>query len=326
MPHRILFFSALFCLFFSRSFAQTPEYTEWVGKGNELYEAKKYKESAMAYSRAFASIGGKAIPSDRYNAACSWSLAGDKDSAFSHLNSLATKANYKNYNHLVTDTDLDNLHNDARWKTLCEQVKQNKEKAEEHLNKQLVATLDTIYQTDQQSRQQVGSVQSKYGNDSKEMKELWKTMGFHDSLNLIKVVAILDKYGWPGPEIVGDQGSTTVFLVIQHADIKTQEKYLPLMREAVKAKKAQPSSLALLEDRVALRQGKKQTYGSQVYSDAQGQYLAPMTDPDNVDKRRAEVGLGPLAGYLQSFGLTWDVEAYKKELPQLEARKKKIEE
>ena len=89
------------------------------------------------------------------------------------------------------------------------------------------------------------------------------------------------------------------------------------MREAVKNQKARPSQLALLEDRVALRQGKKQIYGSQL---AQNQttlqyYVLPLEDPDNVDKRRAEVGLHPLSIYLENWNVKWDVEQYKKDLP-----------
>ena len=40
-----------------------------------------------------------------------------------------------------------------------------------------------------------------------------------------------------------------------------------MMRDAVKMVKAKGSSLALLEDRVALRQGKRQIYGSQIGRD-----------------------------------------------------------
>jgi hypothetical protein len=141
----------------------------------------------------------------------------------------------------------------------------------------------------------------------------------YDSLNLISIVSILDKHGWLGPEIIGEQGNSTLFLVIQHANITTQQKYLPMMREAVKKGNARPSSLALLEDRVLLRTGKNQIYGSQIGIDSNTNlnYVLPLDDPDNVDKRRAEVGLQPLADYISLWNLTWDVEAYKKELPAL---------
>jgi hypothetical protein len=54
-------------------------------------------------------------------------------------------------------------------------------------------------------------------------------------------------------------------------------------------------------------------------------YVLPLDDPENVDQRRAAVGLQPLADYISHWNLTWDVEAYKKELPDLiekENRKK----
>ena len=97
-----------------------------------------------------------------------------------------------------------------------------------------------------------------------------------------------------------------------------------MMRDAVKNGKVNGSSLALLEDRVALRQGKKQIYGSQIARDPETQthYVLPLDDPDNVDKRRAEVGLEPLANYVIRWQIKWDIEQYKKDLPAIEAKEK----
>ena len=121
------------------------------------------------------------------------------------------------------------------------------------------------------------------------------------------------------------QGNSALFLVIQHADQKTQEQYLPVMREAVAKGNAAASSLALLEDRVALGQGKKQIYGSQIgmFAETNENYVLPLEDPDNVDKRRSEVGLGKLQEYVSYWGLTWDPEEYKKNLPRYEEVQKK---
>jgi hypothetical protein len=96
-----------------------------------------------------------------------------------------------------------------------------------------------------------------------------------------------------------------------------------MMRDAVKKGNAQGGSLALLEDRVALRQGKKQIYGSQIgSSEIQLYHVLPMEDPDNVDKRRAEVGLSPLADYVIHWQIKWDVEQYKKDLEKMIASEK----
>jgi len=300
------------------------EYFDLVKIADSLYNSKDFKQSADKYSEAFKANGWKGFSTDRYNAACSWALASVPDSAFFQLDRIATLMNYTNYGHITTDQDLISLHYDTRWKSLLEKIKQNKEKAEANLNKPLVAILDTIYIEDQKYRKQIDEIEEKYGWESKEMKAHWKIINEKDSINLIKVKAILDQYGWLGSDVVGGQGNSTLFLVIQHSDLATQEKYLPMMREAVKKGKAQGSSLALLEDRVALGQGKRQIYGSQIGRDPATQiyYVSPLEDPDNVDKRRAEVGLGPLSDYVSRWQIKWDVEQYKKDLPKLEEKTK----
>jgi hypothetical protein len=305
---------------------QIPQkYFDLIKKADSLYQAKDYKNSALTYSSAFKANGWKAMSDDRYNAACSWALSNVPDSAFFNLFRIAKMMNYINYNHISTDTDLQSLYSDKRWDELLKIVKQNKEKAEANMNKPLMQKLDSIYTDDQKYRKQIGETETKYGRESKEIKELWSVIREKDSVNLIQVKVILDKYGWLGPDVIGPQGNNTLFLVIQHADQATQEKYLPMMREAVKKGNAQGSALALLEDRVALRQGKKQIYGSQIGRDETGAYyVSPLEDPDNVDKRRASVNLPPLADYTIKWNIKWDVEQYKKDLPKLEEKQKKM--
>ncbi len=247
----------LFCITTNFCLAQTKQYSDFVKKADSLYKVKDYKNSALNYSSAFKANGWKDFIKDRYNAACSWALSGNADSAFFQLNRIATKVNYSNYEHITTDSDLDGLHRDKRWLPLIELIKQNKDKAEANLNKPLANRLDSIFIEDQKYRQMIGDIEKRYGDESNEMKNLWRTIRQKDSINVIKVTAILDKFGWLGADVVGAQGNHTLFLVIQHSDQKTQEKYLPMMREAVKNGKASGSNLALVEDRVALGQGKK---------------------------------------------------------------------
>ena len=199
----------------------------------------------------------------------------------------------------------------------------NKQKAEANLDKELVAILDTIYQEDQKYRMQLDEIEKKHGRESDEMNVLWEIIHEKDSINLILIKKILDKNGWLGPDIIGEQGNLTLFLVIQHSDLETQLKYLPMMRDAVKNENAVSADLALLEDRVALRQGKRQIYGSQIGRDPEtGEYyVSPLTDPENVDERRAEVGLGTIADYINHWGMTWDIKKHKQRTAKIEAEK-----
>ena len=296
------------------------EYSILTKKADSFYNAKEYKNSALTYSGAFQILGGKGTMRDRYNAACSWALAGYPDSAFFNLERISTMLNYSNYSHISIDPDLKSLYSDKRWKPLLELVKANKDKTETFSNKELAHELDTIYEDDQKYRMQLEEVEQKYGWQSNETRDLWNVINAKDAENLIKIETILDKYGWLGNEEIGTQGNMTLFLVIQHADLSTQEKYLPMMRETVRNGRAKGYNLALLEDRVALGEGKKQIYGSQVRQNPQthSYYVCPLEDPDNVDQRRAKVGLSPLSQYITHWNMKWDVEQYKKELPELE--------
>lgn len=188
----------------------------------------------------------------------------------------------------------------------------------------LADQLDSIYSEDQKYRAQIIEGQKKFGAASVEVKALWQIIAVKDSINIIKVKAIIDQHGWPDSDVIGKNGSKTLFLVIQHSDLAIQEKYLPIMREAVHKGNAAASHLALLEDRVALDQGKNHIYGSQVGQDPKTNkyYVRPLDDPDNVDRRRAKVGLEKLAKYLKHWNLKWDVKQYKKDLPKIEALEK----
>lgn len=284
-----------------------------------LYEAEAYAASAAAYSAAFGELGGKGQMHDRYNAACSWALADGVDSAYTQLWVIADRMDYAELAHITTDSDLNTLHADPRWQPLIARVSANKEKLEAHYDKPLVALLDSLHAKDQDLRLQSADLEARYGRESTEMRAHWKRIRTTDSLNQTLVTRILDERGWLGPEVVGPRGASTLFLVIQHADLPVQQKYLPMMREAVKQGKASGSSLALLEDRVRMRQGLPQRYGSQVGRDAAtgAYFLVALEDPDKVDELRAEVGLQPLADYLLNWNMIWDPEAHKRDLPEL---------
>lgn len=114
---------------------------------------------------------------------------------------------------------------------------------------------------------------------------------------------IVDEYGWPTFSLVGESAATAAWAIAQHADhdVELQERMLELMRVAVADEEADPSQLAFLEDRVALNQGRAQIYGSQIGCVDGEAVPGPIEDEENVDARRAEVDLEPLADYLAQF-------------------------
>ena len=185
-------------------------------------------------------------------------------------------------------------------------------------NQQISAELDSIWKTDQGIRMELIQLQQQGKSNTLEFKELIGEMKTQDSINQKKVIEILQN-GWP--ENLNLQQNQTIFLVIQHADVDTQKKYLPIIESAVKNGKTLASNLALLKDRIALREGGKQIYCSQVWYDAKTgkNYVRPIENPEKVDSLRAEVGLPDMKTYLQqAFQMNWSLEKYYKDLPKLQ--------
>ena len=130
---------------------------------------------------------------------------------------------------MCSEQDLVALKKDNRWRKLLKDVKKSEKEISKNHDKKLINELSIIYEEDQKYRQIIDSVQGSFGRGSVQMDSLWKTSVYVDSVDLVKVKKILDKKGWLGPDVITKRGSTTLFLVIQHSDQQTQEKYLPMM-------------------------------------------------------------------------------------------------
>jgi hypothetical protein len=130
-----------------------------------------------------------------------------------------------------------------------------------------------------------------------------------DQDNITRMRELLKQYGWPGPELIGNDGTLAAWLLVQHSDLDLQSLALPFVHDAFLAKKLPGACYALLQDRVLVGNGKPQVYGSQAkpFNEWKNHTpaLEPIDDEANVDKRRAEVGLGPLAEYIQSLKSTY---------------------
>ena len=309
-------------------------YAELIVEAEGLYEQEEYLKSGHKYADAFliSETEGYFI-NDRFYAARSWTLANEIDSAFVQLFYFANHLyDTENFYHFsvsyflqIPETLLDipylnSLHRDKRWDEFIDILKDNRNKAKAGLDMELVVILDTLYKIDQSIRDPIDSIVQVHGWESEKLKEYEKIMHKQDSINLITVENILDEYGWLGADVIGHDGNLTLWLVIQHSPLDTQEKYLPMMMEAFKKGNARADHLAYLEDRVAVRQGKKQLYGTQLAPDyLPGEWVvSPLLDPDNVDKRRAEIGLDSLHKYVSQWGLNWDLELHKQRLAEYE--------
>lgn len=113
-----------------------------------------------------------------------------------------------------------------------------------------------------------------------------------------RIQEIVVEHGWPGTSMVGEAGANAAWFLVQHAVLEPefQEQCVELLAASVKAGEASGYHLAMLHDRVLIRQGQPQIYGSQHEIDEQGRMRPlPIANPGGVDERRKAVGLEPLA-------------------------------
>lgn len=112
-----------------------------------------------------------------------------------------------------------------------------------------------------------------------------------------RIKIIIATYGWPGSDLVGQDGCEAAWLLVQHAvlDTKFMESCIPLLEIAVKNKKAEGKHLAFLKDRVLTMSGQPQIYGTQFDINEDGKMFSlPLQDPEKVNELRKEVGLESL--------------------------------
>jgi hypothetical protein len=119
----------------------------------------------------------------------------------------------------------------------------------------------------------------------------------HDE-NAALLTRVFDDIGWPGRREYGDDGAGAAFLILQHAigHPTLQRRGLALILDAIPEGQANPLDAAYLSDRIAIFEGREQSFGTQFDWDANGQLSpAPTRDPETLDERRASVGLPPIA-------------------------------
>jgi len=296
-----------FC--FGQQYLTPPkEYYSNLSIADSLSELKEYEKATRYLNLAFESFGWRGTPDDRYKAAKIFALASNYDSAFKNIERLG-RQEFINYIKISNDSAFADLRqsNPIRFDTLLNKIKLNKEKFAPKQNLVWSNYLDSIFYEDQAIRRKFQKVAMVKGWDSPEAKAFLPEMRIKDSLNLIAVENFVDNYGWQSKEIIGQHGNLTLFLVIQHSDSATQEKYLPILRKAVQQKKANPADLALLVDRLSVAKYGYQIYGSQVHQDTLTKKMVffPIKNEIDVDKRRKKMGLQPLAEYAKLFGMEY---------------------
>lgn len=120
-----------------------------------------------------------------------------------------------------------------------------------------------------------------------------------DRRNTSRLKEIVLAQGWPDTARVGLDGVVAAFMLVQHADQDPafQEEMLPHVEAAHRYGGLPGECVAMLTDRILVAKGERQIYGTQSRIVNGVVKIAAVEDPDNLDQRRAQLGMVPIAEY-----------------------------
>lgn len=169
---------------------------------------------------------------------------------------------------------------------------QGPEQADRELRKIIIDAIGLIDElnrrgrADQDIREELG--------DAPWAQDVVERMNTIDADNTAFLAEVIAQYGWPGLDIVGEEGARHAWLIAQHAEFELQQRWLPLLERAVALGRAEPAQAAFLQDRVLMRRGEKQRYGTQLHLvDAEWERW-PIVDPEGINTRRLAAAMEPL--------------------------------
>ncbi|MCE7994513.1 MAG: hypothetical protein HEP71_21190 [Roseivirga sp.] len=156
----------------------------------------------------------------------------------------------------------------------------------------LKSILDDLYEKDQGSRK---------GGSAPHPAEDFKYLEI--------AISIIEQCGMPTLENVDRKHINTLWLVFQHGTHRYRKEYFSYFQMAAEKDELNKGSVALMQDRILMGDKKPQIYGSQVRgSGPDGSFeLYELQDPEYVDQRRAEMGLGPLEEYVARWGIEFSI-------------------
>lgn len=250
------------------------DYWKMMFHADSLFDARLYDEARQVYDLVF-SEDRYILPSQLSQAASKMTSIGDNQAALAYLrHRVAMEKDFYEDPLMTSYTELTDTfeQRSQRW----------------HYDLELKKTLEGIFERDQYDRLLWSQAVKNNPSDTERNDGLARRALMTDSLNLVLVSNILSQYGFPSRELVGDFGNQAVWLVFQHAGLDYQKRFLPQLEAAVSRGDIAPLYLAMLRDRIDVREGRPQRYGTQI--DEKGN-LAPLLDTSRVNQWRQEVGL-----------------------------------
>jgi len=269
-------------------------------QGDSLRLAGDLAGAVEAYREAVAHPGDD--EADAYALASTFALQPQyPDSAFFYLDrALETEESMQP----LYDADLYFLTEDERWNQVEErQLDKLATQVAGPFNRAYARDLLRIRMKEWGFRYHIMLAYRQLGPASPILSALAKAMDEHHSANEVEIRRLIQKHGWPELSAVGEEAAYAAGNVINHADLATRQKYLPLLKTVCERGEGDWSRYAHILDRTELELGNPQVYGTQMEQNEETGRYEPrlMIDPKHVNERRAEKGMEPIETQLKRF-------------------------
>lgn len=238
--------------------------------------------------------------------ACTYGRDGQADSAFKYLNE---NLRYDTSIYALINPDFLFIRNDPRWvafenRWIDSVLRYSPNKIKDI---PLAKKLWHMYALDQAYFYEMKVLDPTYGDSSALMstfQNLKREINLENERLLDSIVAVK---GWPKISQVGYAASGAAFLIVQHAPLATQQKYLPVIKKRCEEGEAQWEDYAHVYDRIQMLTNKPQLYGTQCEFIGPNRELRfyPVEDEAEVNKRRAAFGMRPIEEYAEMMGFEY---------------------
>lgn len=134
-------------------------------------------------------------------------------------------------------------------------------------------------------------------------KEITKVRDKNDE----RFCALVKEFGWPTIRLAGEEGAEAALSILRNAaSLQFQANMLPVVAAAVKNLDARKDEdYAAFVDRLRVRAGKRQLFGTQTVKRGDFLVLLPLLSEKRVDEWRQEYQMPPLADSLKSMELLY---------------------
>lgn len=107
-----------------------------------------------------------------------------------------------------------------------------------------------------------------------------------------QLVAMVPPNGWFLKSVYGDEAASAAFFIVQHSGLELWRRFVPVLEPLVATGEVDGERFGLMYDRLAIHEGRKQRYGTQMICKG-GKWVVDrdnLEDPASVDARRAAAG------------------------------------